>query len=69
MNSRQVNKRHHICHAQLLKRHLSGNNSAIIMASHYANWELGTLSAGLQFSYQVVAFYKPLSNPWVDKFI
>jgi len=45
------------------------NQSIILMGSHYGNWEVGCLSFPLQVSYPVYTVYKPLSNPFIDKYL
>ena len=69
MSRAQINKRHHILNPEILNPYFEQGKSIIAVTGHYANWEWGSLSAGLQTNYKVVAFYKPLSNKWIDKFL
>jgi KDO2-lipid IV(A) lauroyltransferase len=69
MGRRQILKRHRIVNPEIINQFWSQKKSLIVVTSHYCNWEWGSLSASLQTDYNVVAFYKPLGNPWVDKFL
>ncbi len=69
MGRRQIIKRHRIKNPEIIEQFRLQNKSLIVVTSHYCNWEWGSLSASLQTDYNVVAFYKPLSNPRVDKFL
>lgn len=69
MSCKQIRKRHQILNPEILDPYFEQGKSIIAVTGHYANWEWGSLSAGLQTKYKVVAFYKPLSNKWIDKFL
>lgn len=69
MSRRQILKRHKLLNPEILDPYFKTWKSVIIVTGHYCNWEWGSLSAGLQTSFNIVAFYKPLSNPWVDRFM
>ncbi|OFX89515.1 MAG: hypothetical protein A2W99_14395 [Bacteroidetes bacterium GWF2_33_16] len=65
----QVTKRHKIINPEILNSIYENGTSIIGVTGHYCNWEWGSLSASLQTNYKVVAFYKPLSNKWIDRFM
>lgn len=69
MSRRQILKRHRITNPELLEEFYNKGQSVIIVAGHYCNWEWGSLSASLQTEFNVVAFYKPLNNRYVDRFV
>ena len=69
MGRGQIVKRHRIINPEIIEKFSAKQKSLIVVTSHYCNWEWGSLSASLQTDFNVVAFYKPLSNPWVDKFL
>ena len=69
MGHRQIIKRHRIINPEIIEQFSAKQKSLIVVTSHYCNWEWGSLSASLQTNFNVVAFYKPLSNPRVDKFL
>lgn len=67
MRPAQINKRHKVLNPELIKNY--PNQAIIACTAHYANWEWGTFSASLQTSLKVFGFYKPLSNPYIDRFL
>lgn len=66
MSRRQVLKRHHTLNPELALSYLEQGRSVIIVTGHYGNWEWGSLSASATLSFNVVGFYKPLSNRLVN---
>jgi KDO2-lipid IV(A) lauroyltransferase len=69
MTRNQVLRRHRIVNPEMLDELYQSGRSVIGVTGHYANWEWGSLSPGLQTKYKVVAFYKPLSNKYINKFV
>jgi KDO2-lipid IV(A) lauroyltransferase len=68
MSRRQILNRHKIINPEILEKFYQKGQSVIGVTGHYANWEWGSLSAGLQTRFKIVAFYKPLSNKHIDRF-
>ncbi|MBW6460185.1 MAG: lysophospholipid acyltransferase family protein [Bacteroidales bacterium] len=68
MSQAQVNKRHRIINAEILDPYLEAGKSVIIVTGHYGNWEWGAFSAPLQTNFNVVGFYKPIRNKWINGF-
>lgn len=64
-----LHKRYKCSNPELLNMYLNNNQDVIIAMNHYANWEWGTQVAGSVFKHQVVSFYKPLSNKYINRFI
>ena len=60
-------KRYRIINPESLEAYYKKGISLIGVTAHYANWEWGALAASLQLSHQPVAFYKPLSNRYIDR--
>jgi len=69
MRRSQLLKRHKILNPELLDSIYKSGVSIIGVTGHYCNWEWGSLSSSLQTHYEAVAFYKPLSNKWIDRFM
>ena len=69
MTSKQVNERHKIINPEILEPYFESGKSIIAVTGHYCNWEWGSLSASLQTKHQVVGFYKPMSNKYIDRFM
>ena len=45
------------------------NESAILLGSHFGNWEWGVLSFPLAVRHRVIGIYKPLKNRYVDAWL
>jgi KDO2-lipid IV(A) lauroyltransferase len=69
MTRKQILKRHKVINPEILEEYLKNNQSIIGVTAHYANWEWGSLSASIQIDATSVAFYKRLSNGYIDRFV
>jgi len=69
MTRKQVIKRHKVINIQDIKEYFDKGVSIVAVAAHYTNWEWGSMSGGLQLHHKTIALYKPLNNPWVDRFV
>jgi KDO2-lipid IV(A) lauroyltransferase len=67
MSKAAIRKRYRIINPESLDSWYKRGISLIGVTAHYANWEWGAFAASLQLSHQPVAFYKPLSNPYIDR--
>jgi KDO2-lipid IV(A) lauroyltransferase len=47
----------------------SQGKSAILLGSHYGNWEWGVVTFPLAVRHKVVGIYKPLGNPLTDRWL
>jgi len=69
MSRRQFIKRHKVIIPDFLKAYYESGISIIGVTGHINNWEWGSISASYQVSHKILAFYKPLSNKWIDKLV
>jgi KDO2-lipid IV(A) lauroyltransferase len=69
ISRKQVINRYRIINPEVIKPYSETGQSIIGVTGHYANWEWGSLSASLQTDFNVVAFYKPINNKYIDKFV
>jgi Kdo2-lipid IVA lauroyltransferase/acyltransferase len=69
ISRKQLLKRYKIINPEVIKSFADSGQSIIGVTGHYGNWEWGSLSASIQTDYNVVAFYKPLNNKYIDKFV
>lgn len=69
MTRDQVNQRHRILNPEILDPCLEAGRSIIIVTGHYGNWEWGAFSAILQTKFNVIGFYKPIQNRWINGYI
>jgi Kdo2-lipid IVA lauroyltransferase/acyltransferase len=70
MTRGQILRRHLVVNPEILDSFKAVGRTVITLPSHYGNWEWGSLSPGLYIKeYKIVAFYKPLTNPYADRFV
>ena len=70
MTRGQILKRHRVLNPELIEPYKAAGKSIIAVPAHYGNWEWGALSASLYLKdYTIIAFYKPLKNPYADRFM
>jgi KDO2-lipid IV(A) lauroyltransferase len=69
MRRRQVLARYRILNPEIINSYLAEGKGVICVTGHYGNWEWGALSPPLQMSSKFVAFYKPMKNWRLDKFV
>ncbi len=68
MSKRQLVQRHRVLNPELLDQLSETSKSFIATPCHYGNWEWGALAPAMQKrDFQFVAFYTPLSNPYLDR--
>jgi len=60
--------RYHLLHMEFLDELYRKNQSVICVAGHYNNWEWGGVVSGILVSHRPIGFYKPLSNPYIDRY-
>ena len=69
ISRKQILNRFRIINPEVIEPFSGSGQSIIGVTGHYANWEWGSLSASLQTDYNVIAFYKPINNKYIDKFV
>jgi len=69
MTKAQVLKRHKMINPEVLHPYYERNINIIGVSGHFGNWEWGALSGGIQIQQLLIAFYKPLSNPYLDRYM
>lgn len=68
MDGTELNKRMAIRNPALLNRYFEQGRSVLIMAMHYGNWEW-LLHMPLHIRHHQYFVYKPLQNPWFDRYL
>lgn len=69
LSEKQIAKRHIVNNPELLDKAYSNNQSVLLVVGHYGNWEWGAFSPNFYLNHKIVALYKPLMNPLVEKFV
>ena len=67
MSRKSIVKRHCIINPEILNPYFEKKQSIIGVSGHYGNWEWGSMSGGLQVNHKAIAFYKPLTNKWIQQ--
>lgn len=68
MTHKQFQARYKVVNPEILDEYYQNNQSVIALATHYCNWEWGVQSVDAQIKHQAAALYKPMSNPYVEKY-
>lgn len=69
MNKETLLDRFQIKNQELLNRYYEEGRSAILLSSHIGNWEWAALSMAMQFKHPTYGIYKPLTNPYLEKYV
>ncbi len=69
MLPRTVKKRHFITNPEIIEPWLAQGKSVIALPAHFNNFEWGSMSPGLFTKHPIIAFYKPLSNKYINHFL
>jgi len=64
-----VKKRHFITNPEIIEPWLAQGRSIIALPAHFNNFEWGSMSPGLFTKHPIIAFYKPLSNKYINRFL
>jgi Kdo2-lipid IVA lauroyltransferase/acyltransferase len=69
MSRRQLQERYRILNPEIINAYSEAGKGVICVTGHYGNWEWGALSPPLQLPWKFVAFYKPMKNFRLDRFV
>jgi KDO2-lipid IV(A) lauroyltransferase len=69
LSADELSRRHFIVNPEVLEPFRLQGRSVIVVTGHYGNWEWGSFSPALQMKFQVVGFYKPMRNPYIDRYV
>ena len=69
MLPRTVKKRHFITNPEIIEPWLAQGRSVIALPAHFNNFEWGSMSPGLFTKHPIIAFYKPLSNKYINRLL
>lgn len=65
----EIEKRHHYINPEVINRLLDQGTSVLGVMAHYGNWEWGAFSGAGNFRGKMVAFYKPMQNKIIDRYM
>lgn len=69
MSPQVLKKRHYCANPELLDQAFEQNKSVILTTGHYNNWEWGAFSPNYFLKHQIIGFYKPLTNPYINNYV
>lgn len=69
LSRKQIEKRHKYINPEVINKFLAEKRSILGVTAHYGNWEWGAFSGATQFSGSMVAFYKPINNRIIDRYM
>jgi len=69
MTRRQIKERHKVLNPEIIDQLQNNKTGIIATPCHYGNWEWGSMSPTLYFNQKVIALYKPLNNPHINRFV
>ncbi|MEZ4899319.1 MAG: lysophospholipid acyltransferase family protein [Saprospiraceae bacterium] len=69
MKKSEVYERFQMENTHYLDRYYEKGQSVLLLSSHIGNWEFAALGLGLCLKHPVLGIYKPLSNPYLDKYV
>jgi Kdo2-lipid IVA lauroyltransferase/acyltransferase len=69
LSKADVAERYKITNPDSLKDYYTQGRSFILTAGHLANWEWGSLAAGINIPHRIIGFYKPLKDKAVNQLI
>lgn len=69
LSPERIQKRYRHLNIEVANRYYEKGQTIIIAMTHYCNWEWGALIAGSVYKHNPVAFYKPMSNKYIDEYV
>jgi KDO2-lipid IV(A) lauroyltransferase len=69
ISKKSLMKRYVCKNPEILKELYDKGQDVIAVGAHYANWEWGILAAPMQVQHKFYAFYTPLRNKSIDRFL
>lgn len=69
LSAEQMLMRFKAFNEQVADKYFEQGKDVIVLAGHFANWEWGAAATAKSFKHQPAVLYKPLSNPYIDRFV
>lgn len=69
MSNKTAKKRYFGKNPELIKKYHDQGRGVILVLSHYANWEWGTVSFPLFVENDILVVYKPIGNKYIDNYV
>jgi KDO2-lipid IV(A) lauroyltransferase len=69
ISEKSLMKRYRIINPELMNNYYKKGLDVVSVGAHYANWEWGIIIAPIQMLHKLYAFYTPVSNKYLDRYI
>jgi KDO2-lipid IV(A) lauroyltransferase len=69
LNISILNERYKFLNIDVANKYFDKNRDIILALSHYGNWEWGSQIGSSAFRHSLFAFYNPLANKYIDKYV
>ena len=69
MSKSEMMVRYAVPNHEMIDNLAQKHGGVIIVGGHYTNWEWGGISTGYHFDTPLKALYKPLRNPYINRYI
>lgn len=69
LSKSEIERRHKYMNPEVINQFIAENRSVLGVTAHYGNWEWGAFSGATQFDGDMIAFYKPINNRIVNRFM
>jgi len=69
MSNDQILKRFKVFDCQIIDKYYNEGKNVIVLTAHLANWEWTGVPISKHYLHRPIVLYKPLSNPYINKFI
>jgi len=63
-----MGQRYKVLNPEFADRYFREGRDAMLLASHYCNWEWGAVACDMQFEYTLGFLYKPLTNKYAEEY-
>lgn len=69
ISEKSLLKRYKAINPEILDKYFEEGKDIVSAGAHYANWEWGISVASIHLKHKFVAFYTPLTNPYLNRYI
>jgi len=69
ISEKSLMKRYKFINPEVMNAYYEKGKDVVSVGSHYANWEWGIIIAPMQLLHKLYAFYTPISNKYLDKYV
>ncbi len=64
-----ITKRYHLENPDVIDQYFHKKSDLVVYASHFGNWEWGTIALPNQLKHHIIGLIKPVKNPFINDYI